>query len=158
MAEGATSALAKQRVEKPVVIVARGFRRWQELSVAMHDPPRVIEGFAQRIRVLRDEIHDLCVILGDEYRAGHVEELPAGDQKRPGRREESRLPAPEAPDVAGAVAPLAVGMAPDDTGGGARHVEQNALERARIPPGLRISCVPFDETDAARAEPQPRHV
>ncbi len=44
-----TSALAKQRVEEPVLIVARAFRRRQELAVAMRYAVRKGEGFAQRI-------------------------------------------------------------------------------------------------------------
>ncbi len=101
---------------------------------------------------------DLRVVLGPEHRAGRVEEQPAGRQARPERVEQARLLAGEAGDVTGPPQPLAVGVPPDHARGGARHVDEDPVERATVPPVGGRARVAGHHRHVGRGELQAREV
>ena len=146
----AGSALAEQRVEKPVLIVRCARERRQELSALPHYLDGKGEGFAQRVGVAGAEGIDLCFVLRVKDRARGVKEESAVCEARPKGVQDACLLFAESCDIARPAKPFAIGMAPHDTRGRAWHIDEDPLERPAVPPRGGRARIAGDHAHAAR--------
>src|SRR5437868_11735823 len=84
-----------------------------------------------------DERAYLFIVFLAKNRARYVEQFTITRKQLPKRVEDRALSICELRDVARSTQPLDVRMAPDDAGGRARHVRENAAASLAVPPRAR---------------------
>ena len=100
------------------------FGIWQQLFLVT----------AVGIRGSRQKARHLFPVLGRKDRAGCVEQFTARTQERPQGIDDPRLRQGKTGDILDPAQPLGIWIAPNDAAGGARHIRQNRVEMAAIPP------------------------
>src|SRR3989338_4542405 len=107
--------------------------------------PAAGQGRFGRVGAAVAEGPQLVLVFSGQNRAGHIQKLTPAPEQGPQPVQQARLGLDKARDIRGLAPKLDVGVAADDAGRRAWGVEQNAIERPPVPPGLPGAGVAHDD-------------